>query len=45
MIKRGAEKIIRMKVSAEVWRMCNVKAKVIPVIKRTTGTISKSFRQ
>ena len=29
----------------EIQRMWNVKTKVIPVIIRTTGTISKSFRK
>jgi hypothetical protein len=45
MIKKEADKILKMKNSAEIWRMWNVKAKVIPVITWTTATISKSFRQ
>ena len=45
MIKKKAEKILKMKISAEIWRIWNVKAKVMPVITWATGTIAKSFRQ
>ena len=31
--------------TTEIQRMCNVKAKVVPVIIGATGTISKSLRQ
>jgi hypothetical protein len=45
MIKKEAEKIIKIKISTEIWRMWNVQAKVIPVITWAPGTISESFRQ
>jgi hypothetical protein len=32
MIKKEAEKILKIKISTEIWRMWNVQAKVIPVI-------------
>ena len=45
MIKK-AEKILKYKdLKIEIQRMWNVKAKVIPIIIGTTGTISKSFRK
>jgi len=45
-IKRGAEKILKYKdLTIEIQRMWNVKARVIPVIIRATGAISKSFRK
>jgi hypothetical protein len=45
-IKKEAEKILKYKdLTTEVQRMWNVKARVIPVIFRATGTISKSFRK
>jgi len=44
-IKREAEKILKYKdLITEIQRMWNVKAKVIPVMRGTTGTISKSLR-
>jgi ACT domain-containing protein len=44
-IKRG-EKFLKYKdFVMEIQHMWNVKAKVIPVIKGVTGTISKSLRQ
>jgi len=44
-IKKEAEKILKYKDPiAEIQGMWNVKAKVIPVIKVATGTISKSLR-
>ena len=46
MIKKKAEKILKYKdFITEIQRMWSVKAKVIPVIIGTTGTISKSVRQ
>jgi len=45
-IKKKAEKILKYKdFITEIQRMWSVKAKVIPVIIGTTGTISKSVRQ
>ena len=45
-IKEEAENIIKYKdFTKEIQNMLNVKAKVIPVIIRTTGTISKPFRK
>ena len=45
-IKKEAEKILKYKeLTREIQRMWNVKTKVIPIIKRATGTISKSFRK
>jgi len=46
MITKEAEKILKYKdLIIEIQHMWNVKAKVIPVITGTTGTISKSLRQ
>ena len=46
MIKKEADNILKYKdLTIEIQRMWNVKTKVIPVIKGTTGTISKSFRK
>jgi len=45
-IKKEAEKILKYKdLKIEIQRMWNVKTKVIPVIIRLTGTISKLFRK
>jgi len=45
-IKKEADKILKYKdLSIEIQHMWNVKTKVMPVIIRTTGTISKSFRK
>ena len=45
-IKKEAEKILKYKdLITEIQHTWNVKAKVIPVIRRVTGTISKSLRQ
>jgi len=45
-IKKDAEKILKYKdLTIEIQRMCNVQAKVIPVIAGATGTVSKSLRQ
>ena len=45
-IKKEAEKNLKYKnLTIEIQRMWNVKTKVIPVIIRATGTISKSFRK
>jgi hypothetical protein len=43
-IKKEAEKILKYKdLTVEIQRMWNVKTKVIPVVIRAIGTISKSF--
>jgi hypothetical protein len=43
-IKKEAEKILKYKdFIKEIQHMCNVKAKVIPVLIGATGTISKSL--
>jgi len=43
-IKKEAQKTLKYKdLTIEIQRMWNVKTKAIPVIKGTTGTISKSF--
>ena len=45
-IKKEDEKILKYeKLTAEIQRMSILKAKVIPVITRATGTISESLRQ
>jgi hypothetical protein len=45
-INKEAEKFLKYKnLTAEMQRMWNVKAKVIPVIIGATGTISKAFRK
>jgi hypothetical protein len=45
-IKKEAEKILKYKdFTIEIQRMCNVKARVIPVVIGAIGTISKSFRK
>ena len=45
-IKKEAEKILKYKdLTIEIERMWNIKTKVIPVIIRETGTISKTFRK
>jgi hypothetical protein len=45
-IKKEAKKILKYKdLTIEIQRMWNVKAKVTPVIRGATGTISKSFRK
>jgi len=45
-LKKGAEKILKCKdLIIEIQRMWNMKAKVIPVIRGATGTMSKSLRQ
>jgi len=45
-IKKEAEKILKYKdLTIEIQRMWNVNTKVIPIIIRVTGTISKSFRK
>jgi len=43
--KREAEILKYKGLIIDIQGMCNVKAKVIPVIKRETGTISKSLRK
>ena len=45
-IKTEAENILKYKdFTTEIQRMCNVKAKGIPVIIGATGTVSESLRQ
>ena len=45
-IKKEADKILKYKdLTIEIQHMLNVKTKVIPVIIRANGTISKSFRK
>jgi hypothetical protein len=45
-IKKEAEKILKHKdLTIEIQRMWKVKTRVIPVIIRATGTISKSFKK
>jgi len=45
-IKKEVENILKYKdFTTEIRRMCNVKAKVIPVTIGATGTISKSLTQ
>jgi hypothetical protein len=45
-IKREAEMMLKYKdLNIEIQRMWNVKANVIPLINRATGTISISFRK
>jgi hypothetical protein len=45
-IQKEAEKILKYKdFTIEIQRMWNVKIRVIPVVIRATGTISKSFRK
>ena len=45
-IKKEAEKILKYKdLTIEIQPMWKVKTRVIPVIIRVTGTISKSFRK
>ena len=45
-VKKEAEKILKYKdITTEIEHMWNVKVKVIPIIIRTIGTISKSLRQ
>ena len=46
MIKKEDQKILKYKdLTIEIQSMWNVKTNVIPVIIRTTGTISESFRK
>jgi hypothetical protein len=45
-IKKEVEKILKYKdLTIEIQRIWKVKTRVIPVIIRATGTISKSFRK
>jgi hypothetical protein len=45
-IKKEAKKILKYRdLTIEIKRLWNVKARVIPVIIGSTGTISKSFRK
>jgi hypothetical protein len=45
-IKKECEKILKYKdLAIEIQSMWNVKATMIPVIMRATGTISKAFRK
>jgi len=39
-IKKEAEKILKFDLITEIWRMWNLKAKVIPVITEVNGIIS-----
>ena len=46
MIKKEVEKILKYKdLVIEIQRMWTVTAKVLPVIKGATGTVSESLRQ
>jgi len=46
MNKKETDEILKYKdLTIEIQRMWNVKTKMIPVITRATGTISKSFRK
>jgi hypothetical protein len=46
LIKKEAEKILKYKdLTIEIQRMRTVNTKVIPIITRATGTISKSLRK
>ena len=45
-IQKEAEKILKYKdLTIEMQRMWNVRTNVIPVIRRTIATVSKSFRK
>jgi hypothetical protein len=45
-IQKEAEKILKYKdLTIEIQRRWNVKTRMIPVIRRATGTISKSLRK
>jgi hypothetical protein len=45
-IQNGAEEILKYKdLTIEIWRMWNVKTRLIPVIIGATGTISVSLRK
>jgi hypothetical protein len=44
-IKKEAKKFLNKDLRIKIQRIWNVKAKLIPVIIGTTGTISKSLRQ
>jgi len=45
-IKKEAKNILKYKdLTIDIWRMWNVKTRVIPIIIGATGTISKSFRK
>jgi hypothetical protein len=45
-VKKEAGKTLKYKdFTIEIQHKCNVKAKLIPVIIRATGTISESFRK
>jgi len=44
--EKRTEKILKYKdLTIEIWRMYNVRTKVIPVIMGAAGTISKTFRK